>query len=139
MRDFKSSVENTDGKLVSFNFRAIIWHFSVVEVLKASDDIPAGEIEVVASTQSKYYMSTRQFHKNGTTMRVSFASNMTDYVRDVSGLGNRNAILFLLPPMNPEYFSRDPLFEVAGQAYPLAADPGMEDPELKGDVLELLE
>lgn len=138
MRNVETSVTDASGEPVSFDFRAGVWHFEVIEVLKAPDAAPSGEIEVVAATLSKYYLSARQYRQTGNAMRLSFASNMTDYARDVSELGKRDAVLFLEPPMNPEYYAHEPYFKAFGQAYPLAATPGLDDPERRDEIIELL-
>ncbi len=138
MREFDTNFTNASGEIESFDFRVRVWHFEVLEVLKAEEAAPSGEIEVVAATLSKYYLSARQYRQSGTAMRMSFASNMTDYLHDVSELGERDAVLFLRPPMEPEYYSHQSNFKAYGQAYPLAATPGLDDPERKDEILEFL-
>ena len=138
MRNVETSVTNASGEVESFDFTAGVWHFQVLDVLKAEEAAPSGEIEVVAATLSKYYLSARQYRQSGNAMRLSFSSNMTDYLRDVSELGERDAVLFLRPPMNPEYYAHEPYFKAFGRAYPLAATPGLDDPERKDEILEFL-
>jgi len=138
IRDLETTLTTADGKPAHFSFKAAVWHFSVLEVLKAPDAAPRGDIEVVAATLSKYYLSAYQYRQSGNAMRLSFSSNKTDYVRDVSKLGKRDAVLFLRPPMDPKYYAGEPYFKVFGQAYPLAAVPGLDDPGRRDEILGML-
>lgn len=146
-RELGTTVTNTAGELESFSYRGEVWHFTILEVLKAPPASPSGEIEVIPSTQTKYYRMTRDTHETGYAMRrafstdpvhLSFAANVTEYVRHVSELGDRDAVLFLQPPMEAEYYGHEPYFKAFGQAYPLAADPGLDDPELTETIREYI-
>ena len=71
-------------------------------------------------------------------------SSLTAWLTGLLGLGagldvgDRDAILFLGDRLEPEYYSYDPYFKAAGQAYPFVSKPGMEDPKLKEEILEYI-
>lgn len=146
-REVVANVTNPAGELETFSYRGEVWYFTIIEVLKASSASPSGEIEVISSTQTKYYRMTHQYHETGYAtrrafstdpVRLSFTANMTEYVGHVSELGDRDAVLFLKPPMEAKYYAHEPYFKVFGLAYPLAADPGLDDPELTETIREYI-
>ncbi|MEE8371876.1 MAG: hypothetical protein V3R73_06960, partial [Sphingomonadales bacterium] len=117
MRNADTTTTDTEGKPVSFEFRAGVWHFTVLEVLKDEHDAkPSGEIEVVSTVLSKNYLSSRQYYNTGQAMRMSFNSNMTDYVKGPEELEGRDTVLFLYLPMDPKYYTGEPYFEAFGRA-----------------------
>jgi len=136
LREFESNVTDTSGEIVSFTFGAQIWHFTVLEVLKAAPDAaPIDEIEVVDTKLHKDYLSAYEAHQSGTGFGQTIYSNRTSYVRNINELGDRDAILFLGDRLEPEFYSHEPYFKAAGKAYPFVSDPGMDDPKLKETIL----
>ena len=139
LREFETNLTNSNGEIVSFTFGAQIWHFTVLEVLKTPPDAaPSDEIEVVDTMLHKDYLSGYAAHQSGTGFGQTVYSNRTLYVRDLDELGDRDAILFLGDRLEPEYYSYDPYFKAAGQAYPFVSKPGMEDPKMKETILEYI-
>ena len=139
LREFETNLTSINGEIVSFNFGAQIWHFTVLEVLKAAPDAtPSSEIEVVDTMLHKDYLSVYSAEQGGTGFGQDVYSNRNMYVRDIDELGDRDAILFLGNRLEPEYYSHEPYFKAAGQAYPFFSDPGLEDPKTKETILEYI-